>query len=333
MGIKYGIIGCGLIGDKRASAITACEASKLAGTFDIDQERSEKLAAKYNTTTFNSVESLLADRTIQAVVVATTNNKLAEITLQCIKAGKHVLVEKPAATSYKELKHVCKYWNELPEADRPLVRVGFNLRLHRAFLLCDSIIPELGPLMHIRARYGHGGRPDYDKEWRANKEISGGGELIDQGVHLIDLAAKYLGRFDAINGCLTASYWNMSDDNAFMLLQTKTGQVAWLHASCTEWKNTFSFEIFGKNGKLQIDGLCGSYGTERLTYYKMLTTMGPPDTTIWEFPTPDNSWKAEINSFSKDIMSKTQPQPNLTNALEVLRIVQKLQELQSSKTC
>ena len=101
--------------------------------------------------------------------------------------------------------------------------------------------------MFIRARYGHGGRVGYDKEWRAQPELSGGGEFIDQGVHLIDLARWFLGDFNEMQGFAHTYFWNMPvDDNGFLLLKTPKKQVAFLHASCTEWKNLFSFEIYGK---------------------------------------------------------------------------------------
>src|ERR1019366_3344733 len=123
-----------------------------------------------------------------------------------------------------------------------------------------------GPVMFVRARYGHGGRVGYEKEWRADPAISGGGELIDQGVHLIDLARWYLGEeFTRVHGEVATLFWKMAvDDNAFMTLGTASGQIAQLHASCTEWKNLFSFEIYARSAKLHIEGLGGSYGTERL---------------------------------------------------------------------
>ena len=116
------------------------------------------------------------------------------------------------------------------------------------------------------------------------------------------------------------------DDNAFMLLRTEDQRTAFLHVSCTEWKNTFSFELYGHNGKLQIDGLGGSYGVERLTWYKMLPEMGPPETVSWEYPMHDNSWQVEMNQFRQDIKLGRQPQPGLTDAVAVLQIVESLYE-------
>ena len=100
--------------------------------------------------------------------------------------------------------------------------------------------------------------------------------------------------------------------------------MALLHASCTEWKNTFSFEIYGTNGKLQVDGLGGSYGVERLSWYQMLPTMGPPETTIWEYPIADASWDLEMAEFLKDIQLGRAPEPGLTDAMRTLEIVERI---------
>ncbi|MDP6416210.1 MAG: gfo/Idh/MocA family oxidoreductase, partial [Gammaproteobacteria bacterium] len=140
-------------------------------------------------------------------------------------------------------------------------------------------------------------------------------------------ARWFLGDFSEVDGFAHTYYWHMSvDDNAFMLLRTEDQQTAFLHVSCTEWKNTFSFELYGRNGKLQIDGLGGSYGVEHLTWYKMLPEMGPPETVSWEYPMRDNSWQVEMNQFRQDIEMGRQPQPGLTDAVAVLQIVENLYE-------
>ena len=260
---------------------------------------------------------------VSVVVIATTHDSLAEITAAAIEAGKHVLVEKPAA------RHVHELISLQSRADQKgvLVHVGFNHRYHRAFCQARQIVDSgaLGPLMFLRARYGHGGRIGYDKEWRARPELSGGGELIDQGAHLVDLARWFLGDFAEVEGYAHTYFWNMPvDDNAFLLLKTARKQVAFLHASCTEWKNTFSFELYGRDGKLHIDGLGGSYGVERLAYYKMLPEMGPPETTIWEYPTADNSWDVEMAEFLEDIRLGRKPAAGLQDAVAALDIVGKI---------
>jgi predicted dehydrogenase len=171
----------------------------------------------------------------------------------------------------------------------------------------------------------------YEREWRADPSISGGGELLDQGVHLIDLARWFAGDFVEINGHTATYFWQMPvEDNGFLLLRTACGQTAWLHASCTEWKNLFSFEVFGRNGKLQIDGLGGSYGVERLCYYRVLPQMGPPETTIWEYPGEDNSWQAEFAHFRECISQGRSPSGELEDAQAALEIVERIYEQPSS---
>jgi predicted dehydrogenase len=256
-------------------------------------------------------------------VISTSHDSLAEITNAAIRAGKHVLVEKPAARHVSELRAIIP----LAEEKNVLVHVGFNHRYHRAFRQARKIVDSgvLGPLMFLRARYGHGGRIGYDKEWRADPKISGGGELIDQGVHVIDLARWFLGEFTEVDGFAHTYFWNMPvDDNAFLLLKTERKQTAFLHVSCTEWKNTFSFELYGRIGKLQIDGLGGSYGVERLALYQMSPEMGPPETTIWEYPMGDNSWNVEMAEFLEDIRLGRKPASGLIDAVATLNIVDKI---------
>jgi predicted dehydrogenase len=260
---------------------------------------------------------------VDLVVVATLHDSLAEIALAAMAAGKHVLVEKPAARNAAELAPLI----EAERGAKVKVRVGFNHRYHRAIRRARAMVGDgtLGELMFLRARYGHGGRPGYEKEWRADPARSGGGELIDQGPHLIDLARWFLGDFAEVQGFAHAYYWNMPvDDNGFMLLKTARQQVAFLHASCTEWKNLFSLEIYGRQGKLEVSGLGGSYGLERLAHYHMLPEMGPPETTIWEYPMPDDSWAVELAEFYDDIRLDRAPAPGLADARAALSVVEQI---------
>lgn len=256
-------------------------------------------------------------------MVATTHDQLAPIAAAAAAAGKHVLVEKPGARRAAELEPVAS----CAAKTGTLVRVGFNHRFHSVFQKAREIFESgvLGPMMFIRGRYGHGGRPGYEQEWRANAALSGGGELVDQGVHLIDLARWFLGDFESVCGHAATYFWNMPvDDNVFLLLRTAGGQTAFLHASWTEWKNLFSFEISGREGKLEITGLGGSYGTERLAWYRMLPEMGPPETQMWEYPMADRSWEREFAEFLDDIRLGRQPSPGIADAQAVLRMVERV---------
>jgi predicted dehydrogenase len=320
--MNYAIIGCGLIGKKRVLAMPV--GAKLVVACDTNLARAEELAKLAKSgRAVTDFQSAVADPQVEVVFVATLNSMLQPIALAAVKAGKHVLVEKPAAISVKEL-------DELQTAAKKsgaLVRVGYNHRYHPACLKALEIFRSgaLGEMMFVRGRYGQGGRIGYEKEWRADPKISGGGELIDQGVHLIDLAGIFLGEFTTVEGHATTYFWKMPvDDNAFLSLRNAAGNTAWLHVSCSEWKNLFSLEVYGRDGKLHWEGLGGSYGVERLTYYKMLPQMGPPETTIYEFPRGDESWKIEMAEFFEDIRLKRTPVPGLKAAKAALAVVEKI---------
>lgn len=318
MNMYVGIVGCGLIGQKRADSLPS---GYLKAVADITMDRASALATKYpDVVAYSDWQEMVRRDDLDLIIISTTNDWLVPIVLASIRAGKHVLVEKPAARHYSELDPVI----EAADKHKVKVLIGYNLRCHPAFIKAKEIIQsgKIGPILYLRGRYGHGGRLGYEKEWRANPEISGGGELLDQGVHLIDLSRWFLGEFPHVQGHIHTFYWNMPvEDNGFMYLETAAGQVAWLQVSCTEWKNLFSFEIFCKSGKLQIDGIGGSYGTERLTLYQMLPQMGPPETTTWEYPFPDNSWKTQFEQFEQTILRDEVVQPGLEDAREALRIV------------
>jgi predicted dehydrogenase len=312
------IIGCGLIGQKRARALSD---ATLVICSDLVMEKARAIADPKDATAVEDWRLAVTHPDVNIVIVATTNQSLAEISLMAVQSGKHVLVEKPGARNCAELDKVI----EAASKNKVQVRVGFNHRYHPAFLKTRQLIDsgELGELMFIRGRYGHGGRIGYDREWRADPNLSGGGELIDQGVHLIDLSRWILGDFSEIEGFAHTYYWDMPvDDNGFMLLKTAKKQTAFLHVSCTEWKNLFSFEIYGKQAKLHIEGLGGSYGVERLAFYKMLPQMGPPETTIWEYPMEDKSWRLEFQEFLEDIHLQRPPSANLLDARAALSIVE-----------
>ena len=314
-------VGCGLIGSKRALAIQSIPTAHLKYTCDINLERAQALASTSPGCTAIAFETALKDTKVKFVLISTLNGSLVPLAIQAVKAGKHVLIEKPGALNASELKTL------LEEAGKKgvKVRVSYNHRYHPALQKARELFTQgaLGPLMFIRGRYGHGGRIGYDTEWRANPALSGGGELIDQGVHLIDLAHWFMGDFSSIDGHAATYFWKMKvDDNAFLSLRTPTGQTAWLQVSCTEWKNMFSFEIYGRDAKLSIDGLGGSYGQEKLTYYKMLPQMGPPETTVFDYPQGDQSWSLEISEFIDDIRLNRDPSPSLTEGIKTLEVVE-----------
>ncbi|MDR2645915.1 MAG: Gfo/Idh/MocA family oxidoreductase [Holosporaceae bacterium] len=320
--MNFGIIGCGLIGRKRASSITNRSGLKLVAAADLDLRRAEMLCVEFGGRATSNANEVI-DSEAEVIIVSTTHDQLAPIALMALRAGKHVLLEKPGAKSAKELEPVAT-----EAAKRGLiVKVGFNHRFHSAILQAKELVKQgaIDRLMFVRGRYGHGGRVGYEKEWRFRKEMSGGGELLDQGSHLIDLSRWFLGEFTTVYGILPRYYWpGEVEDNCFLTLQTDDGKIAQLHATWTEWKNTFCLEIYGQSGKLQIDGLGGSYGPEQLSFYKMLPQMGPPQTTIWQYPFPDASWDREMEELLCAISEKRSPLSDVNDAMENLRLVDKL---------
>jgi predicted dehydrogenase len=315
--MRLTIIGCGLIGSKRAAAAAAHE---IVAVCDPDAERRERLARQTSARALADWREAIGVDT-DAVIIATPHDQLAPIALAAVEAGRHVLVEKPAGRRPAEVAPIVA----AAKARGRIVKVGFNHRFHpaiaRAKVLADE--GQIGPLLFIRGRYGHGGRIGYQKEWRFDPEISGGGELIDQGSHLIDLSRWFLGDLTLAYGAVPNYFWPARvEDNCFLALEGEEKRVAWLHASWTEWKNLFVFEIMGRDGKLTIEGLGGSYGTERLTFHRMLPQMGPPETTIWEYPFPDRSFADEFENFVAAVEGRAPVIGDIDDAHANLSIIQ-----------
>lgn len=330
---RVGLVGCGLVGGKRARVLLDPRFdSRLVAVADADHSRAEALAARHAGCAVEpDGAALVARRDVDLVIVATTHDALAHFTRSAIEHGKHVLVEKPAARAPGELEGLA----EAARAAGVVVKVGFNHRFHPALRRARELFAEglIGPLMYIRARYGHGGRLGYEREWRARPERSGGGELIDQGVHLIDLARGFAGEFVEVGGHVGTFFWDMAvEDNGFLVLKTAAGEVAWLHASCTEWKNLFSFEVFGRDGKLQVDGLGGSYGVERLTLHRMRPEMGPPETQTWDYPGEDLSWRDEYAHLLECLARGRVPEGTLDDARAALDLIARAYALPGRRT-
>ncbi len=320
---NIGLIGCGVIGQKRIYNLP--KNFNLIGYSDIKKINLDKKFFGKEIFFTNKWKSLLKLKNLDAVIIATTHNLHSKILEECIKLNLHVFLEKPGGVSEIITK---KLLSTLKKKKFLKVRVGFNHRYHPAFLLAKRLIKsnKIGELMYIRAVYGHGGRLNYNNEWRFKKSISGGGELIDKGSHLIDLSRFFLGQLKPLAYELKTYFWKMKlEDNCFLILKNDRKKIAFLHSSCTEWKNRFVFEIFGKKGKLEINGLGRSYGSESLIFYKMSQKMGPPQKKIYNFNANlDNSWQIELNEFYNDILKKRSPIPGLKDAYENLKIINKI---------
>jgi predicted dehydrogenase len=335
---------------------------------DVDAARAQQVATEHRCAWSTDWREVVSRPDVDTVVVATVNKVLAPVTIAAALAGKHVLCEKPLGRNAGEAQ-------EMVEAARQagvILKTGFNHRHHpaiwRAHELCAG--GAIGPLMFIRAIYGHGGRPGYDKEWRADADLAGGGELLDQGVHIVDLCRWFVaagpnppgppslpgkggdappslpsqGReggwgdergFTEVFASTATYFWELGysltsntqlEDNAFALLRTADGRVAQFHTSWTQWKNRFSFEVFGRDGCVRVEGLGGSYGVERLEIGRRKPASGAPDVEIEEFPGPDLSWQAEWQEFTSAIHEGRQPLANGEDGLQAMRVIAALYE-------
>jgi predicted dehydrogenase len=318
--LNVGIIGAGLIGKKRAGSLTS--GMNLVGAFDPNQAIYEQFRLQFPSNVFDNASHLIENVGAGGLVlVCTPHNLLAPIAKLALQAGCHVLIEKPGALNLAELKEL-KF--EAEKANR-IVRIGYNHRFHPGLLKLKDIVKNgaYGDVQLIRARYGHGGRLGYENEWRAQREVSGGGELIDQGSHLIDLSHFLVGSSTLDFASLPTIYWNMEvEDNAFLALSTARGAKSWLHASWTEWKNLFSFEVFFKTAKVEVSGLGGSYGPEKLIVHHMEQGLGIPATKEETFGESDSSWALEMSDITSQINGLEHSGADIYSAIDVFEIIE-----------
>lgn len=300
------------MGRKRASALGS---DRVVGAFDVDADLTRSFAADLGGVACGSLDELLA-LSPDAVIVSVSHDQLAPVSVAALEAGAHVLVEKPAGIGVADVDRIAA---AAASAGRQ-VKVGFNHRYHPAIeqAIGTARSGRFGDVMFVRGRYGHGGRVGYEKEWRADPAVGGGGELTDQGMHLLDLTHWLMGELPLHSALLRTSFWDMAvEDNAALLLGVADDPHApWaqLHVTWTEWKNLFSLEIYCRTGKLQVDGLQGSYGPQRLTVYAMKPELGPPDTEVFEFAREDVSWAAEWDVLRRAIVGAGEPLDDLTGA-------------------
>jgi predicted dehydrogenase len=319
--LRVGIVGCGLIGRKRAQALR--DEDQLVGCTDVVLEAAAGLAADFGGRPCAELEELL-DLRPEVVIVATSHDRLAPLADQALASGAHVLVEKPAGLGSMQIRRLR---DTAAQVDR-LVKVGFNHRFHPAVAqLAEEVHSgRHGELMHLRGHYGHGGRPGYEREWRADPARSGGGELIDQGMHLLDLVHWLAGPLPLHAALLRTQFWDVPvEDNAALMLGSpddRTAPWAVVHVSWTEWKNTFSLEAYCRRAKLQVAGLVRSYGTQELRIYRMSPELGPPEVEEISFPDEDVSWAAEWDHFAAATAGDTALLGSLDDAAYAWEIVE-----------
>lgn len=327
--MKVGLIGAGLQGTRRAPALRQFPNTELVIVADIRLEAAEHLAESVGCQATAHWEKVVEREDLEAVLVCTPTNLHALMSIAAMKAKKHVLCEKPVALSLDEAQEMVR----VAKGNGVKLKCGFNHRHHPGIQQARQWFDKgaIGELNFIRCRYGICGRPGYDKEWRAKPEIAGGGHLMEQGIHAIDLFRWFSGEFAEVTGFTATRFWDMAplEDNAFALFRTSRGQIASLHSSLTQWKNIFSFEIFGQDGYILVEGLGGSYGTEQAVLGKRALLEPFREETI-EFRGGDRSWYEEWKEFVAAIHEDREPVGSGQDGLEALRLVNAVYESTAS---
>ena len=326
--IKVGIAGFGKIGQLRADILDKRNDVKIAGIYDVIKPKNK---IKYDF--YNSYEDLL-ELDLDAVFICAYNTVLADYTSKALNKFFHVFCEKPPAMKVEDLDNVFKAL----ESSKKILKYGFNHRYHYSVIEAKKIIDsgQMGKLLWMRGVYGKAGSIDYDKNWRNFQKYSGGGILIDQGIHMLDLMRYFSGeKFNKINSYITTSYWNINvEDNAFVLMQSENNIIASMHSSATQWKHKFLLEMCFEEGYLNLDGILSgtrSYAPEQLIigrreFEDITFAMGKPKETIVSFEN-DDSWNLEVEEFVNAINGEGEIiEGTLQDAYDTLSLVQKVYE-------
>ena len=322
---RIGIIGFGKMGQIRLEAINDVEAGEvvaisepnLSSPIDIDNL---------------SNDDVIDHPDIDAVIICTPNFLNNPLTVRALNAGKHVFCEKPPAITAKDVEEI-----QAVEAESgKKLMYGFNHRHHDSVIRMKEIVEsgEYGKILWMRGRYGKSVSQDYFSQWRAKKELAGGGILLDQGIHMLDLFLHLAGDFDSVKAELSNLFWKLDvEDNAFVILKnSETGLTASLHSTMTQWRHLFSLEVFMEKGHIVLNGIITatmSYGEEILSVSKRGTKV-PAATWKDEVKTQyltDNSWRYEMDHFFNAI-DNDQPVTigNSDDALRLMRIIDKCYE-------
>jgi predicted dehydrogenase len=315
------IIGAGNMGRTRAREILRSPGSRILIVADTDLARAQELAGTVDAEASNDWQECLLDPRIDVAVISTPTKFHAQAAILALNNGKHVLCEKPLARSVAEATQVI----ESAVNSRRVLKVGFNYRYLDHILQAKSLLDSnaLGPLYFLRCRYGHGGRPGYEEHWCTDRELSGGGVLLEQGIHILDLVRYLLGEPARVMGSVSRFFWNFPDveDNCFLLLETENDQAAQIHVSWTQWTNVFSLEIFGRDGFLELSGRDGHYGPPKLVCSKRKADHSRPEQEIFEYSSQNNSWAREWSDFINAIETGIEPMGNGNDAFRAQQIV------------
>lgn len=321
--INVALIGAGRVGAIRADRIRLSKRSQLVGVSDEETSRAAKLGSVI------TIEQILQREDIVAVVVSVPTKSHAEITNAALRVGKHVLCEKPLGMNSIEALNTIR----IAEKAGKILHVGFDYRHMAHIKLAKDFIEKgaIGNPIFFRCRYGHGGRVGYEKEWCTQKKM-GGGALIEQGIHILDLVRHLFGEPSQVMCRTDCCFHKLKDteDNAFLLLDTNKG-LAQIHISWTQWKNLFEVEIFGTDGYIRLEGRGGYYGKQRLIYGIREKDHGIPSESVHEFDNSQDSWMGDWMEFEREILDGEKTD-NAVNALQAQILVDAAYESEKTKS-
>jgi predicted dehydrogenase len=323
---RVGIIGFGKMGQTRADSLRQDGRSKIVKVFDIHLP--EKVAYPVAA----SAQEIIDDPSINIVFICATNEVNKPFTIAALRAGKHVFCEKPPAFNADDVREIMA----AEKASNRVLMYGFNHRHHGGVIKMKQIVDSgaYGRVLWMRGRYGKSVDSDYIKTWRADPERAGGGILLDQGIHMLDLFLHITGKpFDDVHAFVSSRYWKMPgiEDNVFAIMRNnETGVEVSFHSTMTQWRHLFSLEVFMERGYLVLNGLktsSGSYGEEELTIAKNRATAPAANFQSEErlhFAT-DTSWAREAEHFM-DAVTLGMPVTfgNSVQALDVMTLVDRI---------
>lgn len=301
--LKVGIAGYGVVGKRRHHFIDLNPHFQVVGL--CDQNFKSSGVFKEGINQYRNYKELIANEKLDVLFVCLTNDIAAEVTIAGLEKGLHVFCEKPPGRTVSDIEKVREI-----ECSKPHLKLkyGFNHRYHDSVKEALNIVEtgKLGKLLNMRGIYGKSIIVSFESDWRSKREIAGGGILLDQGIHMVDLMRLFAGDFNEYHSYVENSFWNYDvEDNAYALMKSEKGVVAFLHSTATEWRHRFNLELTLTKGTLILSGILSgskSYGQETLKIvYRGEEDGGNPKEQSTSF-IKDNSWKEEINEFADCIV-------------------------------
>lgn len=296
--LRVGIAGYGVVGKRRRKVIDAHPALQTTAVCDRSFGGDGHLAD--GVLHFSDYKRLLGE-SLDILFVCLTNDMAAEVTMAGLKAGLHVFCEKPPGRDLGEISAVIECEKRHPGQR---LKYGFNHRYHDSVRDALDIAQsgQLGRLINLRGVYGKSTIIDFESNWRTQRAVAGGGILLDQGIHMVDLLRLFAGEFVEYHSFVSNGYWHHDvEDNAYALMRTADGIVAMLHSTATQWRHRFQLEMSYDKGTVVLAGLLTgskSYGAETLTIaWRTDKDNGDPREQTTRYNS-DPSWEREVEEFA-----------------------------------